>query len=141
MEFVPGLDSFSPRILDRINVEGLYKQHVIRQTHDVELFLRDENLLIDEDLDYSLLPGMSNEVRQRLSLARPLTLVRPSFLCTAPLLIPFFTGTCEAPGGRNANESLVAHEARPERSFAEGAGAQVAGRFEDGNLKHLSVSV
>lgn len=90
LEFVPGLEAFSPRILDRINVEGLYKQHVIRQTHDVELFLRDENLLIDEDLDYSLLPGMSNEVRQRLSLARPLTLVRLSFhLCVTVLICLF----------------------------------------------------
>ncbi|KAK4705437.1 tRNA uridine 5-carboxymethylaminomethyl modification enzyme, partial [Phenoliferia sp. Uapishka_3] len=71
---VPGLEEFSPRILERLEIEGLYKQHIIRQTHDVALFLRDENLLIDPDLDYSLLPGMSTEVRQRLTLSRPTTL-------------------------------------------------------------------
>jgi tRNA uridine 5-carboxymethylaminomethyl modification enzyme len=28
---VPGLQQFSPRILERLNIEGLYKQHIIRQ--------------------------------------------------------------------------------------------------------------
>ncbi|KAL8292984.1 hypothetical protein RQP46_000678 [Phenoliferia psychrophenolica] len=71
---VPGLEDFSPRILERLEIEGLYKQHIIRQTHEVALFLRDENLLIDPDLDYALLPGMSSEVRQTLTRARPTTL-------------------------------------------------------------------
>lgn len=44
------------------------------QTHDVNLFLRDENLLISPDIDYSTLPGMSIEVRQRLMDHRPTTL-------------------------------------------------------------------
>ncbi|ORY75661.1 glucose inhibited division protein A-domain-containing protein [Leucosporidium creatinivorum] len=71
---VPALQHFSPRILERLNIEGLYKQHIIRQTHDVALFLRDEQLAIDPDIDYSLMPGMSTEVRQRLALHRPTTL-------------------------------------------------------------------
>lgn len=71
---VPGLSSFTPRILERLDIAGRYKQHIIRQAHDIELFQRDESLAIDPDLDYSLLPGMSFEVRQRLSEARPTTL-------------------------------------------------------------------
>lgn len=76
MSFVPGLEQLTPRILDRLDIEGSYKQHVIRQARDVELFLRDEDLVIAEDVDYSLVPGMSMEVRQRLSEARPATLVK-----------------------------------------------------------------
>lgn len=37
--------------------------------------MRDENLAIDETIDYDVLPGMSHEVRQRLKDARPTTLV------------------------------------------------------------------
>lgn len=52
-----------------------YKQHIIRQAHDIALFLRDENLVIDDSINYDVLPGMSHEVRQRLKDARPATLV------------------------------------------------------------------
>lgn len=53
-----------------------YKQHIIRQMHEISLFLRDENLAIDESVDYDTMPGMSSEVRYRLKMARPATLVR-----------------------------------------------------------------
>ena len=59
-----------------------YKQHIIRQAHDIALFMRDENLVIDESIDYDVLPGMSHEVRQRLKDARPTTLVSLVFLPT-----------------------------------------------------------
>lgn len=35
---VPGLGHFSPRILERLNIEGLYKQHIIRQVRLPRLF-------------------------------------------------------------------------------------------------------
>lgn len=35
---------------------------------------RDENLLIADDIDYALLPGLSMEIRTRLAEARPATL-------------------------------------------------------------------
>ncbi|KAM0755862.1 mitochondrial translation optimization protein [Meredithblackwellia eburnea MCA 4105] len=74
LPLVPGLESFPPQILERVEIEGRYKQHIIRQTHDVALFLRDENLVIDPELDYDELKGLSKEVRQRLMDARPETL-------------------------------------------------------------------
>ncbi|GJN91511.1 hypothetical protein Rhopal_004534-T1 [Rhodotorula paludigena] len=71
---VPGLDALTPRMLERIGIAGKYKQHILRQTHDIALFLRDENLAIDPSVDYDAMPGMSHEVRQRLKTARPTTL-------------------------------------------------------------------
>ncbi|GAA6058743.1 hypothetical protein JCM10212_003431 [Sporobolomyces blumeae] len=71
---VPELASVQPRILERIGIAGKYKQHILRQAHDIALFQRDENLVIDDKVDYDLLPGMSHEVRQRLKDARPETL-------------------------------------------------------------------
>ena len=64
-----------PSILTRLEIAGLYKQHIIRQNHEVSLFLRDENLIIPSDINYNLLPGMSTEVRQKLIEVRPGTLV------------------------------------------------------------------
>ncbi|GAA5899132.1 tRNA modification protein MTO1 [Sporobolomyces salmoneus] len=71
---VPNLSSIDPRILERIGIAGKYKQHILRQSHDIALFERDENLAIDSRVDYDTLPGMSHEVRQRLKAARPATL-------------------------------------------------------------------
>lgn len=77
LPFVTSLSTLPPKILERLEIEGRYKQHIIRQNHEVKLYLRDENLIIDPGLDYTRLPGMSTEVRQRLIEARPLTLVGP----------------------------------------------------------------
>ncbi|GAA5898713.1 hypothetical protein JCM6882_000905 [Rhodosporidiobolus microsporus] len=71
---VPGLSALPPSTLERIGIAGKYKQHILRQSHDVALFLRDENLVIDESVDYDSMPGMSMEVRTRLKEARPTTL-------------------------------------------------------------------
>ena len=43
----------------------------VRQAADVESYRRDEALLLPEHLDYSVIPGLSNEVRQKLSTQRP----------------------------------------------------------------------
>ena len=49
-----------------------------RQKADVEAFRRDENLKLPDDLDYSSVPGLSNEARQRLAQVRPATLGQAS---------------------------------------------------------------
>jgi tRNA uridine 5-carboxymethylaminomethyl modification enzyme len=72
---VPNLSEIDPRLLERIGIAGKYKQHILRQAHDIALFERDENLSIDSSVNYDTLPGMSHEVRQRLKAARPTTLV------------------------------------------------------------------
>jgi tRNA uridine 5-carboxymethylaminomethyl modification enzyme len=45
-----------------------------RQMADVASFRRDEALLLPDSLDYSCLPGLSNEVKARLAEARPRSL-------------------------------------------------------------------
>ncbi|BGP52826.1 Mitochondrial Translation Optimization [Rhodotorula sphaerocarpa] len=74
LPLVPGLESLTPSVIERVGIAGKYKQHIIRQAHDIALFARDENLVIDEEIDYDVLPGMSHEVRQRLKDSRPTTL-------------------------------------------------------------------
>ena len=98
LQLVPGLSNISPRILERVEIAAKYAQHILRQDHDVKLFLRDENLVIDPNVDYSQMRGMSTEVRQRLTDARPLTLVSlrrflPSYLSLIPFICLSSTGT------------------------------------------------
>ena len=75
LPLIPELLSFEPRLLERLDTEGRYKEHVARQAQEIALFLRDENLAIDPNIDYHALQGISMEVRERLSRARPATLV------------------------------------------------------------------
>ena len=52
-----------------------YAPHLARQLADLEAFHADESLLLDPDMDYSQVRGLSEEVRERLQRFRPTTLV------------------------------------------------------------------
>lgn len=52
---------------------GRYAHHVRRQTNNITSFLRDEALELPADLDYSSMSGLSSELKERLSHARPTT--------------------------------------------------------------------
>ncbi|MGH1330093.1 MAG: tRNA uridine-5-carboxymethylaminomethyl(34) synthesis enzyme MnmG [Paracoccaceae bacterium] len=54
--------------------DALYSNYLERQEKDVAALRRDEAVSIDESFDYSELVGLSNELRDKLSRARPLTI-------------------------------------------------------------------
>jgi len=58
----------------QIGIESLYATYMARQDADVVAFRRDESLTLPDDLDYGLIPGLSNEVRAKLAEVRPATL-------------------------------------------------------------------
>ncbi|KAG6833326.1 hypothetical protein H0H87_008502 [Tephrocybe sp. NHM501043] len=68
-----------PRDLQLDNIEflllGLYAGHLTRQEADLRLFLEDESLVLDPFMDYSNVPGISEEVRERLNRVRPACVV------------------------------------------------------------------
>ena len=45
-----------------------------KQEADIVAFRKDENLMIPENIDYSKLSGLSNEVKSKFRLIRPTTL-------------------------------------------------------------------
>ena len=51
-----------------------YKGYLRRQSHDIEAFKRDEELIIPDTINYESLNGLSNEVRDKLLKIRPRTL-------------------------------------------------------------------
>jgi tRNA uridine 5-carboxymethylaminomethyl modification enzyme len=59
---------------EQVEIDAAYAGYLDRQDADVALFRRDEALILPADLNYQVLGGLSNEVREKLSAARPTTL-------------------------------------------------------------------
>jgi tRNA uridine 5-carboxymethylaminomethyl modification enzyme len=70
----PAFGEFDPRIAAQLEIDAKYEVYLSRQTADVESYRRDESLVLGDDIDYAAMPGLSNEVRQKLQLHRPRTI-------------------------------------------------------------------
>jgi tRNA uridine 5-carboxymethylaminomethyl modification enzyme len=68
----PELSAIDPSIAVHVEIDAKYDVYLKRQTADVDAFRRDEGLILS-DIDYSLVPGLSNEARSKLEAARPWT--------------------------------------------------------------------
>jgi len=68
----PELSAIDSAIAVHLEIDAKYDVYLKRQTADVDAFRRDEGLVLG-DIDYSLVPGLSNEVRGKLKAARPWT--------------------------------------------------------------------
>lgn len=89
---VPALADVDSYILSRVDIDGdrypflmcqfhltalgEYSAHLFRQEADLRAFMEDETLLLDPHMDYSVVTGLSSEVRERLFVVRPTTIVR-----------------------------------------------------------------
>ncbi|WP_170438895.1 tRNA uridine-5-carboxymethylaminomethyl(34) synthesis enzyme MnmG [Ruegeria arenilitoris] len=62
----------------QIERDALYANYIARQQRDVEAMKRDETYAIPADFDYSSLTGLSNELKQKLSAARPANIAQAS---------------------------------------------------------------
>jgi len=70
----PWLLDLPPRIRLQLEAEALYAPYLERQDAELRLLAREERTQIPEAIDFDVIPGLSNEMRQRLSRARPGTL-------------------------------------------------------------------
>ncbi len=70
----PELSAIEPAIFEQLAIEAMYAAYLDRQSDDVAALRRDEGLALPADLDFALVGGLSNEVRQKLSDIRPATL-------------------------------------------------------------------
>ncbi|MBB5048491.1 tRNA uridine 5-carboxymethylaminomethyl modification enzyme [Rhodopseudomonas rhenobacensis] len=68
----PELAAIAPQIAVHLEIDATYDVYLKRQTADVAGFRRDEGLLLT-DIDYALVPGLSNEARGKLEKSRPRT--------------------------------------------------------------------
>lgn len=72
--FWPDLAGTPPDVIEQIEIEATYASYLTRQEADVQALRRDESLLLPDDLDYTRIPSLSNEVKDKLSRVRPETL-------------------------------------------------------------------
>jgi len=64
----------------QLEVTARYAGYIERQEREIEKHARQDKLALPEDLDYDTVAGLSNEARQRLRSARPVTLGHASRL-------------------------------------------------------------
>jgi tRNA uridine 5-carboxymethylaminomethyl modification enzyme len=74
----PELRGLSATAREQIEIDAMYAGYLTRQAIDVEAFKRDEDMRLDPALDYARVGGLSSEVREKLSAARPVTLGQAS---------------------------------------------------------------
>ncbi|HXX50373.1 MAG TPA: tRNA uridine-5-carboxymethylaminomethyl(34) synthesis enzyme MnmG [Xanthobacteraceae bacterium] len=104
----PEFGMLDSRIAAQLEIDAKYHVYLSRQAADVQSYRRDESLVLDADIDYATLPGLSNEVRQKLELHRPRTIGQASRI----------DGITPA-----ALTLLVAHMRRPRRNLASKSAA------------------
>jgi tRNA uridine 5-carboxymethylaminomethyl modification enzyme len=70
----PALGARGAKISEQLEIDAKYQVYLGRQAADVESYRRDEAVVLADDLDYAVLPGLSNEVRHKLQTHRPRTI-------------------------------------------------------------------
>lgn len=74
----PDLGATDADIAKQIEIDAKYAVYLARQERDIEMFRREESLIIPPDLDYATMQGLSNEMRSRLGDLRPRTIGQAS---------------------------------------------------------------
>ena len=72
------LRSLSPEVRCQLEISTKYSGYVARQEAEVAKFRKWESVRLPYDLDYKAIPGLSNEVKEKLSAQRPESLGRAS---------------------------------------------------------------
>ena len=66
------------QVAEQVQISVKYAGYISRQAEDIERLRRQENTALPENMDYSIIDGLSNEVKQKLEAARPATLAAAS---------------------------------------------------------------
>lgn len=67
----PEIKGIDVEIAEQVERDALYARFIDRQKSDVEAMRRDENLRIPDGFSYMGIPGLSNELQQKLTKAQP----------------------------------------------------------------------
>ncbi len=70
----PWLADIRPRAMNELAAEALYAPYLIRQAEGLSALQAEERVAVPACLDFSAVPGLSLEMRQRLDAARPTSL-------------------------------------------------------------------
>ncbi len=72
------LKDLSPEVACQVEIETKYSGYVARQEAEIAKFRKWESVRLPYDLDYKNIPGLSNEIKEKLSAQKPDSLGRAS---------------------------------------------------------------
>ncbi|MBN9315958.1 MAG: tRNA uridine-5-carboxymethylaminomethyl(34) synthesis enzyme MnmG [Devosia sp.] len=72
----PELANVAPAVMEQLSIDAQYAVYLDRQRADIAAMKRDESREIPDWFDYAALPGLSMEIRQKLSDRRPATIAQ-----------------------------------------------------------------
>lgn len=78
LPLLPALESVDDPIRRQVEKDALYANYIIRQQREIEALKRDEEHAIPAGFDFNAVNGLSNELKQKLILARPSSLSQAS---------------------------------------------------------------
>ena len=67
-----------PNVAEQVEIEIKYEGYISRQADEIERLRRNENTALPVDLDYEVIGGLSNEIKQKLQTVRPETVAQAS---------------------------------------------------------------
>jgi tRNA uridine 5-carboxymethylaminomethyl modification enzyme len=72
----PKIATIGTAILEQLSIDAQYAVYLERQRADVAAMRRDEGVNIPDWLDYSVIPGLSAELKQKLAAHKPATIAQ-----------------------------------------------------------------
>ncbi len=76
----PELQAIDPKVAEPVEIEAAYAVYLERQNRDIAVRKKEEDRIIPDSFDYARLPGLSNELKQKLSSLRPRTIAHAGML-------------------------------------------------------------
>ncbi|MGQ9424807.1 tRNA uridine-5-carboxymethylaminomethyl(34) synthesis enzyme MnmG [Gilvimarinus sp. F26214L] len=67
-----------PRVAEQVEISAKYSGYIDRQQEEIDRLRHYENTPLPDDFDFTVVDGLSNEVKQKLQAARPDSLARAS---------------------------------------------------------------
>lgn len=71
-------DTVRSDVAEQVEIQIKYDGYISRQQDEIERLKRNENTLLPDDLDYSAISGLSNEICQKLKDVKPETIAQAS---------------------------------------------------------------
>ncbi|MGZ8240462.1 MAG: tRNA uridine-5-carboxymethylaminomethyl(34) synthesis enzyme MnmG [Methylobacter sp.] len=78
LSFLEGGDNIPGQVGEQVEIQAKYAGYIVRQQSEIDKALRYDHLRLPDALDYKGVPGLSNEVSEKLKRQRPETLGQAS---------------------------------------------------------------
>jgi len=78
LAFLEDGDSIAEQVAEQVEIQAKYAGYIVRQQSEIDKSLRYDHLKLPDAIDYKGIPGLSNEVSEKLKSQRPETLGQAS---------------------------------------------------------------